>query len=70
MARSTDHPTNQPFRYPARTAGVLALAAMILRLATILWRRGHDPLFHQPINDAAIYDQWARALISGQGFGL
>ncbi len=70
MARPKDHPLNQPFRYPARTAGVLALAAMILRLATILWRRTHDPLFHQPINDAAIYDQWARALLNGQIFGL
>ncbi len=58
------------FRYPARTAGLLALVAAILRLAVIFWRRGHDPLFHQPINDAAIYDQWARALMAGQGFGL
>ena len=49
---------------------ILALAAAVLRLSVILWRRGHDPLFHQPINDASIYDQWARALIAGQGFGL
>ncbi len=74
MAQPTDHPgkdpINQTFRYPARTAGVLALAAVILRLAVILWRRGHDTLFHQPINDAAIYDQWARALLHGQAFGL
>ncbi len=49
---------------------ILAVAAAILRLSVIWWRRGHDPLFHQPINDAAIYDQWARALIAGQGFGL
>jgi len=66
MAQTKDH----PFRYPAGTAGILALAAMILRLSVIFWRRLHDPLFHQPINDAAIYDQWARALMGGQGFGL
>jgi 4-amino-4-deoxy-L-arabinose transferase-like glycosyltransferase len=60
-------PSNHPSRYPVRIAGILGLA---LRVSVILWRRGHDPLFHQPINDAAIYDQWARALIAGQGFGL
>jgi len=49
---------------------LLAVAAAVLRLAVILWRQGHDPLFHQPINDAAIYDQWARALLAGQPFGL
>jgi 4-amino-4-deoxy-L-arabinose transferase-like glycosyltransferase len=41
----------------------------LIRSAVILWRRGHDPLFHQPINDAAIYDQWARTLLEGQIFG-
>jgi 4-amino-4-deoxy-L-arabinose transferase-like glycosyltransferase len=59
-----------PVRYPVRVGVVLGLAATVLRIAVLLWRRGHDPLFHQPINDAAIYDQWARALIAGQGFGL
>jgi len=63
-------PNTQSSTYPARVAGLLALAGVVLRLSVILWRRGHDPLFHQPINDAAIYDQWARALVAGHGFGL
>jgi len=60
---------DRPFRYPARAAAALAIAAVVLRVFVILWRCHHDPLFHQPINDAAIYDQWARALVSGRGFG-
>ncbi len=70
MVHPGKDPNNQPSRYPVRVAVFLALAAVVLRSAVILWRRGHDPLFHQPINDAAIFDQWARALIAGQGFGL
>ncbi len=74
MAQPTDHSGNnlnhEPSGNPARAAVFLALAATVLRISVIFWRRGHDPLFHQPINDAAIYDQWARALINGQGFGL
>ena len=70
----TDHrdqgPSPQSTRYPVRIALILAIAAAVLRLAVIVWRRGNDPLFHQPINDASMYDQWARALIAGQGFGL
>ena len=70
----TDHrgqgPSQTSTRYPVRIALILAAAAAVLRLAVIFWRRGHDPLFHQPINDASIYDQWARALVAGQGFGL
>jgi 4-amino-4-deoxy-L-arabinose transferase-like glycosyltransferase len=70
----TDHrdqgPSQTSTRYPVRIALILAAAAVVLRLAVIIWRRGHDPLFHQPINDASIYDQWARAIIAGQGFGL
>ena len=74
MAQTTDHSgislNHEPSGNPARAAVFLALAAAVLRISVIFWRRGHDPLFHQPINDAAIYDQWARAIIAGQGFGL
>jgi 4-amino-4-deoxy-L-arabinose transferase-like glycosyltransferase len=67
---NNQEPNTKPYQYPARIAVILALAAVVLRVSVILWRRGHDPLFHHPINDAAIYDQWARALLNGQGFGL
>ena len=62
-------PNQQPSRYPVRAGLFLAVAAALIRSAVILWRRGHDPLFHQPINDAAIYDQGARTLLEGQIFG-
>ncbi|MEN8006465.1 MAG: tetratricopeptide repeat protein [Candidatus Krumholzibacteriota bacterium] len=70
MAHPGTDPNSQPARYPVRTTVILALAALALRAGVIIWRQGHDPLFHQPINDAAIYDQWARALLASRGFGL
>ena len=48
---------------------LLAAAALILRAAVIVWRGQHDPLFHEPINDAGYYDAWARALAADRGFG-
>ena len=53
-----------------KTPALLAAAALALRLAVLLWRGEHDPLFHAPINDAAHYDAWARALAAGRGFGV
>jgi 4-amino-4-deoxy-L-arabinose transferase-like glycosyltransferase len=70
MGKPGKDPKAPQLRYPVRAAVILALAAMVLRVAVMVWRQGHDPLWHQPINDAAIYDQWARALLIGQNFGL
>ncbi len=52
-----------------KTPALLAAAALAMRLAVLLWRGEHDPLFGEPINDAAHYDAWARALAAGRGFG-
>lgn len=48
---------------------LLALLALALRAAVLIWRRAHDPLFGVPINDAAVYDHWANALAAGRPFG-
>jgi tetratricopeptide (TPR) repeat protein len=52
-----------------RPALLLAAAALLLRIAVLLWRSQHDPLFHEPLNDAAYYDAWAKALAAGLGHG-
>jgi len=52
------------------TVVLLAVAALVLRAATLLWRGEHDPLFHVPFNDAAHYDAWARSLAAGRDFGV
>ncbi len=48
---------------------LLAIAALALRAAILLWRREHDPLFHVPLNDAAYYESWARAMAMGLTHG-
>lgn len=49
---------------------LVALAALVLRIAVLWWRSGHDPFFRNPINDAAVYLGWARALEAGAPFGV
>jgi len=57
------------FWHDHKSAILLAVAALALRAVVLLWRSHHDPLFHEPINDAGYYDAWARALAAGRGFG-
>jgi 4-amino-4-deoxy-L-arabinose transferase-like glycosyltransferase len=70
MKPKDGEPNTQASRRQARTAVLLGSAALVLRLVVIFWRRAHDPLFLQPINDAAVYDMWARSIALGSGDGL
>lgn len=65
-----------PDRVPRASAGrvllpllVLVLVAVGLRVAVITWRAQNDPLFHHPLNDAALYLDWAQHVVDGETFG-
>lgn len=60
-SKSVSHPTRAPW--------LLAVAAIALRVAVLLWRRAHDPLVTHPLNDAEVYLAWARAILAGDTFG-
>lgn len=49
---------------------LVVVAGLVLRVAILRWRSGHDPFFAQQINDASVYIEWARALLSGAPFGI
>lgn len=48
---------------------VLVILAVGLRVAVITWRAQNDPLFHHPLNDAALYLEWAQHVVDGETFG-
>jgi tetratricopeptide (TPR) repeat protein len=50
-------------------AGLIFLLALALRLFHLHEISIHDPFFDLPSVDAAIYDEWARDLLGGKGFG-
>ena len=50
-------------------AGLIFLLALGLRLFHLREISIHDPFFDLPSIDAAVYDDWARALLGGKGFG-
>ncbi|MBU8871531.1 MAG: tetratricopeptide repeat protein [Gemmatimonadales bacterium] len=49
---------------------LVVLVTLAVRVMVLWWRNGNDPFFKQPINDAAVYMDWARSLIAGSPFGL
>jgi 4-amino-4-deoxy-L-arabinose transferase-like glycosyltransferase len=52
---------------PALT--LLVIAAVLLRVLHLLAQSRALPFLEHPMMDAALYDQWARAIASGRSFG-